>query len=94
LLARDLITDLGRDNCQGPLDRRMRVELAPRVLIVDRSGCLPLDDLRATIIFQTVVLDYERGSIILISNKSYDEWTSNFLGFVQLACFLMLLKHL
>jgi DNA replication protein DnaC len=41
-------------------------------------GYLPLDDLGATIFFQLVSARYERGSIILTSNKSYGDWDSIF----------------
>jgi DNA replication protein DnaC len=41
-------------------------------------GHLPLDHLGATIFFQLVSTRYERGSIILTSNKSYGEWGSIF----------------
>jgi hypothetical protein len=60
------------------LDRRMRVYLAPKVLVIDEVGYLPLDDLGATIFFQLVSARYERGSIILTSNKSYGDWGSIF----------------
>src|SRR3569833_3632014 len=36
------------------------------------------DDLGATIFFQLVSARYERGSIILTSNKSYGDWGSIF----------------
>ena len=39
---------------------------------------MPLDDPDATIFFQLVSARYERGSIILTSNKSYGEWGSIF----------------
>jgi DNA replication protein DnaC len=52
----------------------MKVYLAPKVLIVDEMGYLPLDELGATIFFQLVSARYERGSIILTSNKSYGDW--------------------
>ncbi len=73
-----LVTDLGRAYREGRLDRRMRVYLAPKVLIIDETGYLPLDDLGATIFFQLVSARYERGSIILTSNKSYGDWGSIF----------------
>ena len=78
MTAHDLVTDLGRAYREGRLDRRMRVYLAPKVLIIDEMGYLPLDDLGATIFFQLVSARYERGSIILTSNKSYGEWGSIF----------------
>jgi DNA replication protein DnaC len=78
ITAHDLVTDLGRAYREGRLDRRMRVYLAPRVLVIDEMGYLPLDDLGATIFFQLVSARYERGSIIVTSNKSYGEWGSIF----------------
>ena len=78
MTAHDLVTDLGRAYREGRLDRRMRVYLAPRVLIIDEMGYLPLDEMGATIFFQLVSARYERGSIILTSNKSYGDWGSIF----------------
>jgi DNA replication protein DnaC len=78
MTAHDLVSDLGRAYREGRLDRRMRVYLAPKVLIIDEMGYLPLDDLGATIFFQLVSARYERGSIILTSNKSYGDWGSIF----------------
>src|SRR5690349_1023349 len=78
MTAHDLVTDLGRAYREGRLDRRMRVYLAPKILVVDEMGYLPLDDLGATIFFQLVSARYERGSIILTSNKSYGDWGSIF----------------
>src|SRR5438445_11313117 len=78
ITAHDLATDLGRAYREGRLDRRMRIYLAPKVLVIDEVGYLPLDDLGTTIFFQLVSARYERGSIILTSNKSYGDWGSIF----------------
>jgi DNA replication protein DnaC len=78
MTAHDLVTDLGRAYREGRLDRRMRVYLAPKVLIIDEMGYLPLDEMGATIFFQLVSARYERGSIILTSNKSYSDWGTIF----------------
>jgi DNA replication protein DnaC len=78
ITAHDLVTDLGKAARENRLDRRLRVYLAPRVLVVDEMGYLPLDALGATIFFQLVSARYERGSILLTSNKSYGEWGSIF----------------
>lgn len=74
MTAHDLVDDLGRAYREGRLQRRMKVYLAPRVLIIDEMGYLPLDEMGATIFFQLVSARYERGSIILTSNKSYGDW--------------------
>lgn len=76
--AHHLIGDLGAAAREQRLDRRMRIYLAPRVLIIDEMGYLPLDEEGATILFQLVSARYERGSIVLTSNKSYGDWGTIF----------------
>src|SRR5579883_1934660 len=78
MTAHDLVADLGTAYREGRLERRLRIYLAPKVLIIDEMGYLPLDALGATIFFQLVSARYERGSIILTSNKSYGDWGSIF----------------
>ena len=78
ITAHDLVTDLGRATRENRLDRRLRVYLAPKVLVIDEMGYLPLDAMGATIFFQLVSARYERGSILLTSNKSYGEWGNVF----------------
>ncbi len=56
----------------------MKAYLAPKVLIIDEMGYLPLDEMGATIFFQSVSARYQRGSIILNSNKSYGDSGSIF----------------
>ena len=51
--------------------------MAPGVLVVDESGIWPYDLDSATAFFtlvSAVSARYERGSIILTSNKSFSEW--------------------
>ena len=69
--ANALVDDLKRAYQENRLERRMRVYLAPKLLIIDEMGYLPLDNLAATMLFQLVSMRYERGSIILTSNKSF-----------------------
>jgi DNA replication protein DnaC len=78
ITANDLINDLGKAAREGRLEQRMRLYLRPKVLIVDEVGYLPLDPMGATIFFQLVSARYERGSIILTSNKSYTDWGTVF----------------
>ena len=78
ITAHDLINDLGKAAREGKLEQRMRLYLRPKVLIVDEVGYLPLDPTGATIFFQLVSARYERGSIILTSNKSYTDWGAVF----------------
>ena len=52
----------------------MRVYLAPKVLIIDEFGVWPYDRSAATALFALISARYERGSIILTSNKGFGEW--------------------
>ena len=72
--ACDLMEDLRKARAEHNLDRRMRVYRAPKVLIVDEFGIWPYDRDSATAFFTLVSARYERGSIVLTSNKGFGEW--------------------
>ena len=72
--AHDLMEDLRRAQAEHRLDRRLRVYLAPKVLIVDEFGVWPYDRSAATALFTLISARYERGSVILTSNKGFAEW--------------------
>ena len=69
--AYDLMDDLRKARAEHRLDRRMRVYLAPKVLIVDEFGIWPYDRESAAVFISLVSTRYERGSIILASNKGF-----------------------
>lgn len=91
--AHDLVTDLGKAAREGRLERRLRQYVTPKVLIVDEIGYLPLDEAGATLFFQLVATRYERGSILLTSNKSYGDWGSVFGDTVMATAVLDRLLH-
>jgi DNA replication protein DnaC len=72
--AQDLVEDLRRAQVEHRLDRRLRVYLAPKVLIIDEFGVWPYDRLAATALFTLISARYERGSVILTSNKGFADW--------------------
>jgi DNA replication protein DnaC len=72
--AHDLVEDLRLAQAEHRLDRRMRVYLAPKILIIDEFGVWTYDRLGATALFSLISARYERGSIILTSNKGFAEW--------------------
>lgn len=57
---------------------KIKTLLRPKLLILDELGYLPLSQDAATGLFELVSRRYERGSIILTSNKSYGEWGTLF----------------
>jgi DNA replication protein DnaC len=76
--AQDLLEDLRRAQAEHRLDRRMRVYLAPKLLIIDEFGVWTYDRLAATALFSLISARYERGSIVLTSNKGFGEWCEVF----------------
>ena len=60
--AYDLMEDLRRARIEHNLDRRLRVYLSPKVLVVDEFGIWPYDREPATAFFTLVSARYERGS--------------------------------
>src|SRR5690606_16043522 len=69
-----LVEDLKTAYEERRLERRMRVYLSPKLLIIDELGYLPLDKVGATVFFQLVAARYERGSILLTSNQTFADW--------------------
>ena len=72
--AYDLMENLRKARVEHNLDRRMKVYLAPKVLIVDEFGIWPYDRESAIAFFTLVSARYERGSIILTSSRGFGEW--------------------
>ena len=59
----DLVEDLWRAMADHRLDRRLRVHLAPKLLIIDAFGVWPYDRTASTALFTPVSARYERGGI-------------------------------
>ena len=72
--AYDLMEDLRKARAENNPDRRLRIYLAPKELVVDEFGIWPYDRDAATAFFTLVSARYARGSIILTSNKGFGEW--------------------
>ncbi len=50
------------------------------MLILDELGFLPIDPYGANLLFQVISERYERGSIILSTNKAFKDWPAIFSG--------------
>lgn len=53
--------------------KRMAIFIRPKLLVIDEVGYLPLDRRAANWFFELVSRRYERGSIVLTSNKSFSD---------------------
>jgi DNA replication protein DnaC len=72
----DLVRRLRTAEATGRFNRQLGAYLRPAVLVVDEVGYLKLDRAEANMVFQLVSRRYERGSMIITSNKSFSEWGS------------------
>jgi hypothetical protein len=75
--------DVGRATGQGAytdgrLDERLVHYAKPRLLIVDELGYLPFETNAAHLFFQLVSRRYERGAMLVTSNRAMGEWGSVF----------------
>ncbi len=76
--AVDIINSLSAAQAQGSLKRELRKYLQPRLLVVDELGYLPIDKHGADLLFQIISERYERGALIITSNRAYKHWPEIF----------------
>lgn len=70
----DMVRQLKSAEAAGRLTSKLRSYLRPSVLVVDEVGYQPLERAEANLVFQVISKRYEKGSIILTSNKTFSEW--------------------
>jgi DNA replication protein DnaC len=74
LTLESLMTRLLKAQHENRLERTLQQLGYPKVLIVDEIGYLPLSREDASLFFRLVARRYERGSLIVTSNKSFLDW--------------------
>lgn len=72
--AIDAVNQLGAALSDGSFLRRLKTYTQPQVLILDELGYLPVDKQGADLIFQLISHRYERGSIVLTTNRIFKNW--------------------
>jgi DNA replication protein DnaC len=73
-----LVAALAKAHAEGRLEERLAFFAKPKLLIVDELGYLPFEPNAAHLFFQLVSRRYERGSMLLTSNRSVGEWGTVF----------------
>jgi DNA replication protein DnaC len=76
--AVDMINTLVAAQAAQRLKFELRKYLTPELLILDEVGYLPIDKHGADLLFQVISARYERGSIVLTTNKAFKQWPSIF----------------
>ncbi len=70
----DLVRNLREADATGRFAKKLQTYLKPSLLVIDEVGYLPLSRADANMVFQLVSRRYEKGSIVVTSNKSFAEW--------------------
>ena len=76
--APTLVAQLAKAHSEGRLEDRLTHFGKPKLLIVDELGYLPFEPNAAHLFFQLVSRRYERGSMLITSNRSIGEWGTVF----------------
>jgi DNA replication protein DnaC len=74
LTLADLVGALAKAEREGMLREKIRFFCRPALLIVDEIGYLPVTPGGGNLFFQLVNARYERGAMILTSNRGFAEW--------------------
>jgi DNA replication protein DnaC len=89
----DMVRQLAAAESAGKLAQKMQTYTRPAVLVLDEVGYLPLDRKAANLVFQLVSKRYEKGAILLTSNKTFGEWGEVFADDVLATAILDRLLH-
>ncbi len=88
-----LMTRLTRARHENRLDRSLQQLSYPKLLILDEIGYLPLSRDDASLFFRLLARRYERGSLIVTSNKGFVDWGEVFSDPVLATAILDRLLH-
>jgi DNA replication protein DnaC len=93
LTLETLMTRLVRARHENRLDRTPQQLTYPKLLVLDELGYLPLSREEASLFFRLLVRRYERGSLIVTSNKGFTDWGEVFNDQVLATAILDRLLH-
>jgi DNA replication protein DnaC len=91
--AEKIATDLSLADAVGKLKSMLEGLMRVELLIIDELGYLELNKKVASMLFQLVAKRYEKSSIIITSNKPFDEWGQIFGDDVVAAAIIDRLLH-
>ena len=78
ITAQALITTLVKAHHESRLEEQLAFFAKPKLLIVDELGYLPFEPNAAHLFFQLVSRRYERGSLLITSNRPVSDWGTVF----------------
>ncbi|WIJ27069.1 IS21-like element helper ATPase IstB [Devosia sp. RR2S18] len=91
--ATTMVAALAKAHAEGRLEEKLAQLAKPKLLIVDELGYLPFEPDAAHLFFQLVSRRYERGAMLITSNRSVGEWGTVFGDAVAATAILDRLLH-
>ena len=91
--ANELIEQLMAARVNGSFGKKLQILGRLELLIIDELGYLPINKEGANLFFQLISKRYEKGSIIISSNKPFEEWGEIFCDDVIASAILDRLLH-
>lgn len=76
--AATLVAMLAKAHADGSLEKQLTLLSRPKLMIIDELGYLPFEANAAHLFFQLVSRRYEKGAMLITSNRSVGEWGSVF----------------
>jgi DNA replication protein DnaC len=89
----EIVASLAKAEREGGLNQRIRFLTRNALLVVDEIGYLPITAGGANLFFQLVNARYEKGAMILTSNRGFKDWGAIFGDNVVAAALLDRLLH-
>ena len=91
--AEGLTEELAAAEISGTLNKKLDTLILIDLLIIDELGYLTLNKETAKLFFQLISRRYEKGSVIITSNKTFEEWGEIFTDDVVASAILDRLLH-
>jgi DNA replication protein DnaC len=89
--ASAMLNELAAQDSSRSLQRRLKRYVTPALLVVDEVGYLSYDNRHADLLFEVVTQRYLQRSIVITTNKSFEEWND---VFPNAACVVTLIDRL
>jgi DNA replication protein DnaC len=74
ITAADIVNSLTAAKADHSLSRAINRFCAPKLLVIDELGFLPLDKDGSDLFFQVMSHRYEQGSVVLTTNRPFKDW--------------------
>jgi DNA replication protein DnaC len=76
--AMPLVASLSKAYAENRIEERLKFYCQPKLLVIDEIGYIPIDRHGAHLFFQLISRRYEKGALILTSNRSFSQWNEIF----------------